>query len=64
MSAEACSRPEAPSGITGASSSQRALLTVELSLIALIASFVFGLLVGRPAPTGRRPVRVVCIRFT
>ena len=40
------------------------LLTVELSFIALIAGFIFGMLVGLARTYGPAPVRLVCICFT
>jgi His/Glu/Gln/Arg/opine family amino acid ABC transporter permease subunit len=40
------------------------LLTIELSLIALVAGFVLGLIIGLARTYGPRPVRAACIAFT
>jgi polar amino acid transport system permease protein len=40
------------------------LLTVELSIIALIAGFILGLFIGLARTYGPRPVRALCTAFT
>src|SRR5579862_1617694 len=40
------------------------LLTVELSIIALVVGFVLGLGVGLARTYGPRPVRAVCTAYT